>query len=134
MTSANKISYAIYDKNHKRVGSHSQNIMCSTNNDSLMAFTPASEFTILPYGYDEEEEYWEGKEENLQKWLLKNKATITFKLFNVNDIINVRKIGECEVLERFDIFKKGQNFFPIYSVKTKASEIIEINQNEIIPQ
>lgn len=133
MTSANKIEYTIFNKQGEEVGIHSQNIMCHICNDDLMKFIPASDFTIKAWGYDEEEDYWEDKEVNLEKWLLKNKATITFKKFNPGNILNIRKIGKCEVIEMFDIFKKGQNFFPIYTVKTDTNEIIDINQNQIIP-
>jgi hypothetical protein len=79
MTSANVIEYSILDKDGKEVGHHHQNIMCKTCNDGLEKFVPASDYTILPWGYDEEEEYWEGKPSNLADWLSKNKAEITFK-------------------------------------------------------
>lgn len=106
--------------------------MCHTNNDKLMDFKPASDFTITPHGYDEEEE-WEGNTSNLESWLLKNKATITSISFNVGDIIKIKKKGTGKVLERFDIFKRGKNWFPIYSVELESGKIQDINQNEIIP-
>lgn len=136
MTSSNVIEYTIFNKEKEVVCHHRQNIMCHINNDDLMKYIPASDFTIQSWGYDEEDEYWEENEddENLEEWLSKNKATITSKLFNIGDIINVKKkIGKCEVIERFDIFKKGQNWFPIYTVKTELGEIIDINQNNIKP-
>lgn len=79
MTSANVIEYAIKDKDGKSVGRHRQNIMCKTCNDGLEKFIPASDFTIWPWGYDEEEEIWEDEPENLEKWLKANKSEITFK-------------------------------------------------------
>ena len=69
MTSSNVIEYIIFDKELNEVGRHRQNIMCHTNNDGLEKFRPFSDFIILPYGYDENEEYWEGNNENLQDCL-----------------------------------------------------------------
>ena len=54
-------------------------ILCKTCNDGLEKFVPASDYTIQPYGYDEEEELWEGEARNLEEWLKKNKTEITFK-------------------------------------------------------
>lgn len=137
MTSANTIEYTIFNKEGKEVGRHRQNLMCMRNNDGLDKFIPASDFTIKSWGYDEDDEYWEEdeelEEETLEQWLLKNKASITSKLFEPGDIINVRKVGKCEVIERFDIFEKGQNWFPIYTVKLESGEIVDIDQNKIIP-
>jgi hypothetical protein len=79
MTSANVVQYEIQDKNGKTVGTHRQNIMCKTCNDGLEKFIPPEDFTMLPYGYDEEEELWEGKSQNLKEWLSENKAEISFK-------------------------------------------------------
>ena len=80
MTSANVIEYTIFDKQGNDVGSHRQNIMCKRCNDGLEKFQPPSEFTIQPWGYDEDEVMWYGKVQNLEKWLTKNKAEISFKL------------------------------------------------------
>lgn len=91
MTSANVVNYTIFNKEGVEVGSHRQNVMCHINNDSLEKFVPASEYTILPSGYDEEEEYWEGEKQNLEKWLLKNKATITNKEFKKVILLISRK-------------------------------------------
>jgi len=79
MTSANRVNYRIIDKEHKTVGSHSQNIMCKRCNDGLEKFTPASDFKIQPWGYDEDEEEWNSKSINLEKWLVENPAEFTFK-------------------------------------------------------
>jgi hypothetical protein len=79
MTSANVIEYTILDKDNNPVGSHRQNVLCKRCNDGLEKFTPSSNFTIQPWGYDEEEELWEGNPVNLGKWLEKNKSEITFK-------------------------------------------------------
>lgn len=71
MTSANVIEYTIY-RDGKSVGSHRQNVMCKSNYKDLLKFQPLSEHTILTYGYDEEEEYWqEDEEENLEDFLRK---------------------------------------------------------------
>ena len=66
MTSSNIIEYIIFDKELNEVGRHRQNIMCHTNNDGLEKFRPFSDFTILPHGYDENEEHWKGNNENSQ--------------------------------------------------------------------
>lgn len=133
MTSANVIEYTIFDKENKEVGRHKQNVMCSTCNDGLEKFHPYKDFTIQPWGYDEEEELWEGKPINLKDWISKNPASITFKKFNVGDIVHIKKVGKGKVLEFFDIFKKDKNLFPVYKVKLDSNEILDINQNQIIP-
>jgi hypothetical protein len=79
MTSANVIEYNIHDKNGKLVGHHRQHMLCKTCNDGLEKFTPPEDFTIFDWGYDEEEEIWEGDFVNLKEWLSKHKAEITFK-------------------------------------------------------
>jgi hypothetical protein len=134
MTSANVIEYSIFNKDGDEVGRHRHNIMCRRDNDGLEKFKPASDFTILSWGYDEEEEYWEGEKQNLTVWLSENKAEITSKEFSTGDIVDVRKIGKCEIIQHFGIFKKEKNLFPVYDVKTETGEIITINQNDIKPQ
>ena len=79
MTSANVIQYTIYDKDSNTVGSHRQNILCKICNDGLEKFIPAKDFEIEAWGYDEEEEMWEGDRVNLEEWLKKHKAEFTFK-------------------------------------------------------
>ena len=71
MTSANVIEYEIKDSTGKRIAHHRQNIMCKTNISKLLLIPNPETCTIKPFGYDEEEEYWEGKKERLDKWLKK---------------------------------------------------------------
>ena len=138
MTSSNVIEYIIFDKELNEVGRHRQNIMCHTNNDGLEKFRPFSDFTILPHGYDENEEHWKGNNENLQDWLSKNKATVTNKKFNTGDIIDVKKKGKCKVVKRYEIGERRKidkmNWLPVYEVKTESGDIMIIDQNEIKPQ
>lgn len=68
MTSANVVMYSIL-KDDIEVGSHRVNIMCKSNFDKLLVYEPLTEYEILPYGYDEEEDYWEGEIENLSDFL-----------------------------------------------------------------
>lgn len=56
-------------KDGEQVGSHRQNLMCKERWEELLKFEPASEHTIIPFGYDEEEEYWEDDEINLKDFL-----------------------------------------------------------------
>lgn len=133
MTSANIIEYTIFDKNNKKVGGHRQNVMCMTCNDGMEKFQPYEDFTIQSWGYDENEEEWENEQINLKEWLIKNPASITFKKFNVGDIIEVKKLGQAKVIDFFDIFKKDKNWFPMYNVELSTGEIIEITQNQIKP-
>ena len=76
MTSANVIEYDIRDNSGKMILQHSQNIMCKTDIRKLLALENPETLTIHPWGYDEEEEIWEGKSEKLDKWLKKNKNEI----------------------------------------------------------
>lgn len=133
MTSANIIEYIIFDKNNKQVGSHRQNIMCSICNDGLEKFQPYEDFTIQSWGYDEEEGEWWGESVNLKEWLVKNPAEFTHKKYSVGDIIEIKKIGQAKVIEFFDVFKKNQNWFPMYNVELLSGEIIQIQQNQIKP-
>jgi len=68
MTSANVIEYRI-EKDGKIVGHHRQHLLCKTNREPLLKFVPASDYIITPWGYDEEEDEWEGKPVNLEKFL-----------------------------------------------------------------
>ena len=45
--------------------------MCKSNYEELLRFQPLSEYTIQPYGYDEEDDFWEDDEENLENYLRK---------------------------------------------------------------
>ncbi len=69
MTSANVTEYTIRDLDGKKVGTHSQHAYCKTKWEKLLVFTPPENFTITPWGYDEEEEEWEGEEKNLKDFL-----------------------------------------------------------------
>lgn len=68
MTSANVIEYRI-EKNKKIIGNFRQNILCKSRLHELLKFMPLSKHVVTPYGYDEEEEYWEGDPENLEIFL-----------------------------------------------------------------
>lgn len=69
-TSANLVEYHIC-KNNEHVGHYRQNMMCKSNYSSLLKYQPLNEHTIMAYGYDEEEEYWESKEQNLETFMKK---------------------------------------------------------------
>ncbi len=130
MTSSNTVEYTIYNKEGKEVGRHRQNVMCSTCNDGLEKFQPAKDFKIEAWGYDEEEEVWgDGKKQNLQKWLEKNPASFTHRLFQPQDRVKVSKRrGEGVVLET----TKGK-WFPQYKIQLINQEVIEVQQNEVMP-
>jgi hypothetical protein len=130
MTSANTINYNIYNKDGELVGSHSQNIMCSTCNDGLEKFQPAKDFTIESWGYDEEENEWIGDEQNLEIWLQKNKASITFKQFEKGSNVKLKKKrGEGIVIDSY----KGK-WLPEYTIQLLNGDIIEnVGQTEILP-
>ena len=132
MTSANTIYYTIRDKNAVEVGSHSQNVMCSTCIDGLEKFIPAEDFTIQPWGYDEEEEDWEGKPQNLAEWLTKHPAQYTHRKFNPEDRVKVSKRrGPATVLE---VIKDRMKFFNEYRVKLDSSdEPIIVGQRDVLP-
>ena len=74
MTSANAIEYRILDKNKKQIASYHENIMCKMHFDRYVIHTPHEDFSIQAYGYDEEEEYWEGEIQNLKIFLIKNRV------------------------------------------------------------
>jgi hypothetical protein len=60
MTSANVVEYRIFNHEGKTAGSHRQHLMCKEHWEDLLKFQPLDKHTIQAYGYDEEEEYWEG--------------------------------------------------------------------------
>jgi hypothetical protein len=127
MTSANVINYSIFE-NGIEVGSHRQNIMCKTCNDGLLKFQPPHKFTILSWGYDENENDWYGDEIPLDEFLSKNKAEITFIEFKSGDKIKINK--RREIVEVISVQKvKWSNE---YKVKNQIGEIFYIHQNEII--
>lgn len=77
MTSANVIEYDISTDKGEIVTRHRQHIMCKTDTRKLLALPNPETLWIRPWGYDEEEEMWEGKATRLNKWLLKNKNEVT---------------------------------------------------------
>lgn len=70
MTSANVIQYSIF-KDEKEVGSHRENVMCKSNYESLLKYVPLKDHTIMAWGYDEEDEYWDEEPVNLETFLKK---------------------------------------------------------------
>lgn len=70
MTSANVIEYSIF-KNGDEVGQFRKHLLTKYPLYSdLLKYQPLSDYEILAWGYDEDEEYWEGDEyENLEKFL-----------------------------------------------------------------
>lgn len=74
-TSANVSEFRI-EKDGKQVGSHRQNWLCKTRWEELLKYQPLEEHTITETWYDEEEEYDEGKPQNLKEFLIKNKVKI----------------------------------------------------------
>ena len=69
-TSANSIEHSITDKSGKNVGNFRKNVMCRLPDYAeLLKYQPLADHTIQEWGYDEEEEMWEEKPENLEKFL-----------------------------------------------------------------
>jgi hypothetical protein len=129
MTSSNTINYTIYNKQGEKVGSHSQNIMCSTCNDGLENFQPAIDFKIQPWGYDEEEEEWCGEKQNLDIWLQKNKASITFKNFEINTKVKLKK----ERVEGLVIESYKGKWLQEYTIKLSNGDLLEnVNQTNLM--
>lgn len=69
MTSANIINYIIKDLQGNKVGKHSQHCYCKPKWEILNQFQPFENFTIQSWGYDENEELWEGKAHNLRDFI-----------------------------------------------------------------
>jgi len=68
-TSANVIEYRI-EKNGEIVGNFRKNLLCKFPDYSdLLKYQPLIDHTITPYGYDEEDEYWEDDTVNLENFL-----------------------------------------------------------------
>jgi hypothetical protein len=67
-TSANVVEFLIY-KDGKQVGHYHQHALCRTRWYELLKFLPIENHEIMPYGYDEEEDYWEGEKINLREFL-----------------------------------------------------------------
>lgn len=56
-TSANVIEYTVYNKNGRVVKHLRHHLYCKMDWSSLLEFSPASEYVIMPHGYDEEGDY-----------------------------------------------------------------------------
>ena len=69
-TSANVIEYRI-EKDGKQVGSYRQHLLCKSHYEELLKYQPLGDHTITSFGYDEDEEYWEGETQNLDVYLRK---------------------------------------------------------------
>lgn len=69
-TSANVVEYRI-EKDGKQVGNYRQNIMCAGRYEEMLKYQPLEEHTVTPYGYDEDEDYWESDTQNLKIYLEK---------------------------------------------------------------
>ncbi len=69
MTSTNVTYFTIRDLQGKAVGEHRQHAYCKTNWKSLQQFQPYENFTIQPWGLDEDEEEWYGDINNLRDFV-----------------------------------------------------------------
>jgi hypothetical protein len=129
MTSANVIEYNIYDKSGEKVGSHRQNVMCSTCNDGLLKYKPASDFTIQAWGYDEEEEIWlDENSQNLEIWLIKNPASYTHTVFQPGDKVKISKKKLVGLVK--ETIK--DTFSHKYLVELPNGEIVEFMQRDLM--
>ena len=71
MTSSNVTHFTIYEKSSgKECGKHSQSHYCKTHWEDLLKYDPSENYMILPWWEDEEEEYHEGRIENLKDFLI----------------------------------------------------------------
>lgn len=69
MTSANVIEYRIENLKGEQVGFYRQHLLCETRWEDLLKFKPLKEHNIVPFGYNEEDEYWEDNLQNLKEFL-----------------------------------------------------------------
>jgi hypothetical protein len=69
MTSANVTHYDVRDLQGEIVGEHSQHLYCKAKWEVLQKFQPYDNYTIQAWGYDQEEEFWEGKKYNLRDFV-----------------------------------------------------------------
>jgi hypothetical protein len=69
MTSSNVIQYRIFGNNGVEVGKHYQSLLCRTKWNELLKFSPADQFTIQAWGYDEDDEMWEDNPIKLSDFL-----------------------------------------------------------------
>ena len=67
-TSANVTEFRI-EKEGRTVDTHRQHAMCKTHWEALLRFVPIEDFTITPYGMDEDYEEWEGATVSLKTFL-----------------------------------------------------------------
>lgn len=68
-TSANVIEHSII-KDGKEVGTFRKNVLCRLPDYAdLLKYQPLEAHTITTWGYDEEEDEWEGDEQRLDKFL-----------------------------------------------------------------
>ena len=65
-TSANVIEYSIETLDGKHVGNYRQNLLCTSHYEDLLKYQPLDQHLITSYGYDEDDEEWEDKSENLE--------------------------------------------------------------------
>jgi hypothetical protein len=69
-TSANVIEYRIENRWGEMMGSFRKHLLCKLPDYAdLLDFQPLQNHTITPWGYDEEDEYWEGNKRNLRDFL-----------------------------------------------------------------
>jgi hypothetical protein len=95
MTSANVTNYRICDRETgKVIGQHSQHAYCHTHWGDLLVFTPPENYTITPYGLDEEEEEWEGDTINLKDFIDMLKKSKYVKFNTMNDLMDKYKSSQ----------------------------------------
>jgi len=69
-TSANVVEYTITNIKTKKIGRFRKHLLCKFPEYSdLLIYEPLNEHEITPWGYDEEEELWEGETQNLEEYL-----------------------------------------------------------------
>ena len=98
-TSANVIEYRI-EKDGIQVGNYRQNVMCKSRYEELLKYEPLQDHTITPYGYDEEEDYWEDDTQNLKTYL--EKLSRTNKVIREYFIADIRDSKIDEVIKWYD--------------------------------
>jgi len=85
-TSANVVEYRI-ERNGKQVGNYRQNIMCTGRYEEMLKYQPLEEHTVTPYGYDEDEDYWESDTQNLKTYLEKlSRSNKIIREYFISDI------------------------------------------------
>lgn len=130
-TSANVIEYRI-EKGGQQVGSHRINIMCETYYEKLLIFHPLSEHTITPWGYDEEEEYWEDEPIELEEFLRKLIPTnkIIKEYFNGNkDILNILNNILDDIKKQYPIGTEFKCVLKGYDCVVNGTPYIDNNGN-----